>query len=154
MVRYFAVLASTCLTAGMAVLFHQLWLSDINDFFKGFINAYFLISLAAVIIIVLGLILYLRLEFDRLEKAFGESFLEARNASRNYIYLLSALFMIAVVFVIIKPMIEADPSVQLAFIGAGIVIVMLNVLALLDLMIAVLRIVFYKNEKTSKFARS
>lgn len=142
MVRILTILALIILIIGIGVISwcDPFWLSDKNAFLKEFMNHELLAVLGVIVTITLASAANLHLEFNRLEDAFGESFPEARSATKNYAYLLIALFVIALALVVLKPIVAHGLHLQAAFNGAGIVIIALNVLALLDLTIAVFEI--------------
>lgn len=103
-------------------------------------NHELLAVLGVIVTITLASAANLHLEFNRLESEFGEAFDEARTATKSYAYLLIALFVIALTLVVLKPIVADTPTLQSIFNGAGILIIALNVLSLLDLTIAVFEI--------------
>lgn len=140
--RILTILALITLIIGIAVVswYDPVWLSDRNTFLKEFMNHELLAVLGVIVTITLASAANLHLEFNRLEDAFGEAFPEARSATKGYAYLLIALFVMALALVVLKPIIACSLHAQAVFNGAGIVIIALNILALLDLTIAVFEI--------------
>lgn len=116
------------------------WLSDRNDFLKGFVNQELLAILGVIVTITLASAGNLHLELNRIEDLTGERFAEARRAIRAYTFLLIALFVAAVVIVVVKPLASERETAQAVWNSLALLIVALNVASLLDLTNAILSI--------------
>lgn len=103
-------------------------------------NHELLAVLGVIVTITLASAANLHLEFNRLEEAFGEGFDAARAATKAYAYLLIGLFILALALVVLKPVLANTIHAQAVFNGAGILIIALNILALMDLTSAVFSI--------------
>lgn len=150
--RILTILALIILTIGIGIASctYPEWLSDKNDFLKGFLNHELLAVLGVIVTITLASAANLHLEFNRLEDKFGESFNEARAATKAYAYFLIVLFVTALMLVVLKPIVAETEFWQSIFNGAGILIIALNVLSLLDLTSAVFAIPANKKLKNDK----
>ena len=142
MIRILTILALIILTIGIGLVscLRPDWLSDHNAFLKDFMNHELLAVLGVIVTITLASAANLHLEFNRLEDAFGEAFEDARKATKSYAYMLISLFVLALALVVIKPIAATNVHIEALFNGAGILIISLNILALLDLTIAVFEI--------------
>ncbi len=120
--------------------FRPCWLSDENQFLRGFVNQELLAVLGVVVTITLASAANLHLELNRLEDEYEERFPEARWANRSYAYLLIWLFILAIFLVVCKPIFASSPFEQALFNGAAIMIVLVNVLSLMDLTGAIFQI--------------
>lgn len=142
MVRILTILALTILIIGIGIVSwcHPAWLSDENEFLKGFMNHELLAVLGVIVTITLASAANLHLEFNRLEEAFEEGSSVARAATKGYAYLLIVLFVLALALVVLKPVVATSDHWQAAFNGAGILIIAINVLSLMDLTSAVFAI--------------
>ena len=151
MTRILTILALIILTIGIGVIsfYHPVWLSDQNKFLKGFMNHELLAVLGVIVTITLASAANLHLEFNRLEETFGEGFSEARSATKAYAYLLIILFVTALALVVLKPILASNDHLEAAFNGAGIVIIAVNILSLMDLTSAVFAIPPDRNLKNN-----
>lgn len=96
--------------------------------------------LGVIVTITLASAASLHLELNRLEDDHGETFDEARRATKAYAYMLIWLFLFAIALVIVKPIAAHSPFLEAIFNIFAILIVVLNVMALMDLTGAVFQI--------------
>lgn len=133
------------LAIGLISCAHPQWLSDNNAFLKGFVNHELLAVLGVIVTITLASAASLHLELNRLEDATNENFSEARTATKAYAYLLIALFALALVLVVLKPLLAINAHLEAAFNGTAIWIITINILSLMDLTGAVFAIPANRN---------
>ena len=125
---------------GLISCAHPQWISDQNDFLKGFVNHELLSVLGVIVTITLASAASLHLELNRLEDSTSEGFDEARLATKAYAYLLIGLFGLALALVILKPLLATNDHLEALFNGVAILIIALNILAWIDLTSAVFAI--------------
>lgn len=116
-------------------------LSDKNAFFASFVNHELLNLLGVIVAITLASAANLHLEFNRIEDAAKKIILtKTRAAVKRSALWLIALFALAFLIVIIKPLIPANDIGYSLLNGMAVLIVLFNLLVLVDLTQLVFRI--------------
>jgi hypothetical protein len=109
-------------------------LADSNTFLQKFVDEGLLDVLGVILAITVASAGQLHLSLNQAEERHGKIiFTRTRNGVRQATYMLIALFIAAVVLVVIKPMLAAAPWAQSLFNGFALFIVLWNVLLLLSL---------------------
>lgn len=140
--KILSILILTLLTAALVwISFCRPYLlSDQNDFLAGFVTHELLSVLGVIVTITLASAASLHLEFNRLEDEYGEAFQDARDATRNYAFMLIGLFAAALALVIFKPIMVEGRWIEALFNSGAIIIVVLNIMALFDITYAIFQI--------------
>jgi hypothetical protein len=109
-------------------------LSDSNTFLKSFADEGLLDVLGVILAITVASAGQLHLTLNQAEERHGKIiFTRTRSGVRTATYMLIALFLVAVLLVVTKPMLSAAPWAQSLFNGSALFIVVWNVLLLLSL---------------------
>lgn len=110
------------------------WVSDHNRFLAGFVTHELLGLLGVILAITLASISSIHLEFNKIEERHGKRGLSKsrKNLSKSA-YWLIALFVIAVVVVILKPLLCDNPAAQALMNMAALLILLWHVLILISL---------------------
>lgn len=117
-------------------------LGDSNGFLKNFVNHELLAILGVILAITIASAGQLHLTLNEIERNHGTpgSFDKTRDGIRSAAYWLIALFLIAVLVVVAKPLLASTPWAETLFNGGAIVILLWNGLILISIMQAIFAI--------------
>jgi len=123
-----AFLASVSICAPTAI-------SDENAFLGSFVNHEFLNVLGVILAITLASVAGIHLEFNRIEERYEQvgALKKSRASLAKAAYWLIALFVIAVVIVVVKPIVASGDASQAFFNSAALVIFLWHILILISL---------------------
>jgi uncharacterized membrane protein YhaH (DUF805 family) len=119
-------------------------LADTNPFLEGFVNHKLLSVLGVIVTITLASAANLHIELNKIEEAAGKSaFVNTRGSIKRSARWLIASLIVAVLVVLIKPLVAANPVVHQTAAsllnGAALLIILADILVLIDLTQAVAR---------------
>lgn len=116
-------------------------LSDKNEFLRHFIGGDLLNVLGVILAITLASAANLHLEFNNIENLVKKTFLgRTRTAVKKSAFSLIILFVIAVVTVVVKPLLNQSDITMSIVNGLCLLVILFNVLVLTDLTALVFRI--------------
>ena len=132
-IAYCALIVSSGVVIIIAV-YSPTMLSDNNSFLRDFVNHEFLNVLGVILAITLASAAQLHLTFNRIEERYKQRGLtKTRARLHQAAYWLIGLFLIAVVFVITKPIIAHTYALQSLFNGGAAIILLWNALILIGI---------------------
>ncbi len=109
-------------------------ISDDNEFLHHFVNQELLALLGIIMTITLASAANLHLEFNKIEERHQKRELtNTRRKVKEAANCLIILFLVSVVVVVVKPLLNGNEHVQALFNGAALLIVLWNVLILVEL---------------------
>jgi len=109
-------------------------LDDSNSFLRNFVNHEFLNVLGVIVAITLASAANLHLQFNQIEDRVEAHFLDStRSEVRHSAYFLVAVFSIAIVVVVAKPLLPDSPAAQLLVNGFVLLALLANILVLTDI---------------------
>lgn len=110
------------------------WVSDENDFLRGFVNHEFLNLLGVILAITLASVASIHLEFNKIEEKYERAglTLSRANLKKNALWLIG-LFVAGVLVVAIKPLLSLGATGEGFMNMAAMLIVLWHVLILLSL---------------------
>ena len=116
------------------------WLDDDNAFLKNFVNHELLATLGFIAAVTLASAASLHLELNRLEDDTGQTFTRSRSSIRLSAYSLLSLFGCAIVLVVVKPILPADPTAVALANSSALLIIFFYLSVMWDLTRTVLAI--------------
>jgi hypothetical protein len=110
-------------------------LSDANKFLREFVNHELLAVMAVILAITLASTAQLHLEFNKIEERFKRknALLRSRQGVRSAAFFLILLFLLAIVLVTLKPLLDQSEWAQALFNGFGLLVLLWDVLILIEL---------------------
>lgn len=110
------------------------WVSDQNTFLRDFVNHEFLNLLGVILAITLASVANIHLEFNKIEERYQKAGLsQSRMNIKKAAYWLIGLFVIGVIIVTVKPLINQGPVGEGITNSAALLIVLWHVLILIIL---------------------
>lgn len=111
------------------------WLGDTNRFLRDFVNHEFVNVLGVTLAITLASAAQIHLALNRIEERVKvkDAFSETRRELHQDTYWLISYFVVGVVIVVVKPIIEGGTTMQAAFNAAALFVLLLHVLVLVSL---------------------
>lgn len=111
-------------------------LNDRNEFLKNFVNHEFLALLGVILAITLASGGQIHLSFNQIEEHYKKpgALAAARNGVKSACYWLLALFLVAILIVVAKPLVPDSDSWGTAFLnGSALFVIFWNVLILIEI---------------------
>lgn len=145
-IAYGILIAFTAMTIAIAAARPD-WISDQNAFLKSFIGQDILNLLGVILAITLASVASIHLEFNKIEERYQKRGLKnSRSNLRSSAFSLIALFVVAVMLVTTKPLVNNGP-VSEGLINMGCMLILVwHILILIDLMHLVFAIVLSEAE--------
>ncbi|MDP3555607.1 hypothetical protein [Methylocystis sp.] len=110
------------------------WFCDRNLFLKDFMSKDILSVLGIILTITLASAAQLHIEFNKIEEHYGKKFLiKSRQKVHQAAYVLICTFVISVCLLLMKPISAESYRYQAIFNAAGIFLLWINVLVLIEL---------------------
>ncbi len=131
------------------------WVSDQNTFLADFVDHELLSLLGVILAITLASVANIHLEFNKIEERYGKHGLtQSRLNLKKSAYWLIGLFLLGVVVVTVKPLLDGGPTAEGIANMAAMLIVLWHVLILISLTQLVFAIPPEFRKKDSKKLRS
>lgn len=111
-----------------------------NSFLRGFVNQELLATLGVVVTITLASAGNIHIELGKLEKSLSVDFQREKQTVRHSAYLLIALFLAALLLVVLKPVLASGERPSAFANSAGLFILVWAVAVLYDLTRSAFRI--------------
>lgn len=108
-------------------------LDDTNAFLSSFVNHELLATLGFIVAVTLASAASVHFELNKLEDATGRAFSRTRQSLKKSAYSLVALFALAGVIVIVKPLLPEPPYNRAVANSFAIAIIYFNLSVLFDL---------------------
>ena len=129
-----SVLAISVAFSMWLIAFAPEWIDDTNRFFRNFVTHELLNVLGIIVAITLASGSNLYVQFNVLEDAVQERFLQKPRLDLiRSVYLLICTFIAAILLVIIKPLLGVSSETQAFFNAVAVILLIDNILTLVDL---------------------